>query len=709
MAERRETVTEARPEAQPVELPEVGVHPSAALARTASPASPAETSPASEAPLLAGRYRVIRELGAGANGVTYEAEDTRDGRRVAVKRLDLRKLGEWKGLELFEREAAVLSHLDHPGIPHYVGYHQIEDEGGPAFLIAQELAPGRSLDQWIASGWRAAFTDAAAIATQVLEVLTYLHELRPPVIHRDLKPSNLMRTDDGRLSLVDFGSVRATFDQSMRGGSTVTGTFGYMAPEQLRGVATPASDLYALGATLLHLMTGQSPDRLPQTRLRYDVARLIQAPPAFVAWLARLCEPEPESRFQSAREALATLRAAIAPPVPLSPVPHSSSPPLRPPRPWSTRAVVALWALLTVAGGGIAVVSSPELRDRIYEYFAPATADPSAGTETPRRSQPVGTSFLAHDGGVKELAAGHGDSQPFFTSLGQDGTVKVYGELGAAPGYSEWSDQQPTPAAHPNAVAMAPTVDNGAIVVAAGPHSIDAWEFLISETKFSHAVSTPSTGVDISSGDLVATVDENGNVVLTDLLGNDKDHQTPPDPSGATSPQNGVAFSLEGTALATTDDTLIHFWSISGTSLQACNTAADTVPFIQVVRGPEANEVTTLDQDGEVAFWNLSAGDCNGLRGVSDDTAQSHLVARVPPPGGCTTIAVSDRAIACASGTSVTLFTANTADLLGHIDGPHGSISALAFDATGDNVIMGSSTGYIDVLPMPAGTGAKAP
>jgi serine/threonine protein kinase len=280
------------------------------------------TAAAAEAPLLANRYRVLSELGRGANAVTYEAEDTQTRRHVALKKLELRALGEWKGLELFEREASILASLNHPGIPHYVSYQQADGPEGPAFLIAQELAPGQSLDRWLVGGWRASPQEAAQIATQVLEVLTYLHDQRPPVIHRDLKPSNLVRDERGYLSLVDFGSVRAVFDQSPIGGSTVAGTFGYMAPEQLRGLATAPSDLYALGATLLHLMTGQSPDRLPQSHLRYDVGRLIQAPPAFVAWLSRLCEPEPENRFQSAAAARAALMTAW--PRALTPQPGSS-------------------------------------------------------------------------------------------------------------------------------------------------------------------------------------------------------------------------------------------------------------------------------------------------------------------------------------------------------------------------------------------------
>ena len=118
------------------------------------------------------------------------------------------------------------------------------------------------------SGWRGTETEVRDIASQLLEILQYLHQQSPPLIHRDLKPHNIIRNDDGRVFLVDFGAVQDVYRNTLLKGSTVAGTFGYMAPEQFRGAAVPASDLYGLGATILYLLTHRSPADLPQSRLK---------------------------------------------------------------------------------------------------------------------------------------------------------------------------------------------------------------------------------------------------------------------------------------------------------------------------------------------------------------------------------------------------------------------------------------------------------
>ena len=103
-----------------------------------------------------------------------------------------------------------------------------------------------------------------------LEILDYLHTRTPSVVHRDIKPSNIVRApNDGRCSLVDFGGVLDAARE--KGGSTIVGTFGYMAPEQLHGQAVPATDIYALGATIVALAGGIEPEDVPRKGLRMDL------------------------------------------------------------------------------------------------------------------------------------------------------------------------------------------------------------------------------------------------------------------------------------------------------------------------------------------------------------------------------------------------------------------------------------------------------
>jgi len=220
------------------------------------------------------RYRILNTLGQGGIGITYAAQDLQNDRRVALKALSLHNLTDWKKLELFEREARILSQLKHPNIPRYLDYFQIDEEDNFGFYIVQQLAPGQSLAELVEKGWKPSETQVKSLAIQILNILVYLQDLTPAVIHRDLKPQNILlyRSQEGqiRVFLVDFGSVQDTYRHTVTGGSTVVGTYGYMAPEQFRGKAVLATDLYGLATTLLFLLTGQSPAELPQRKLKIN-------------------------------------------------------------------------------------------------------------------------------------------------------------------------------------------------------------------------------------------------------------------------------------------------------------------------------------------------------------------------------------------------------------------------------------------------------
>lgn len=264
-----------------------------------------EPSPAGT--LLAGRYRLGEPLGVGGQGRTYAARDEKTGRDVAVKEL---RLGDgaapWKKFDLFEREVRVLRALDHPGIPAYIDHLESDPPG--RFYLVMALAPGRTLRAHLAAGGRFDEASLVDVLARSAEVLAYLHRQLPPVVHRDIKPANLVRADDGRLSVVDFGGVRDVLRDE--GGSTMIGTFGYMAPEQLHGEATPATDVYGLGATIVTLAGGVEPERVPRRGLRMDLRRHLPGlSPPLVALLERMVEPDPEARPKAASEVLAGLAA----------------------------------------------------------------------------------------------------------------------------------------------------------------------------------------------------------------------------------------------------------------------------------------------------------------------------------------------------------------------------------------------------------------
>ena len=258
--------------------------------------------------IIAEKYRIIGKLGQGGVGITYAAVDLNSNQKVALKALSLRLTTEWKKIELFEREAKTLSGLNHPGIPRYIDYFQVDTFQDRCFYIAQQLAPGKSLAQLIENGWKPNEAQVRHVAYQLLEILAYLQSLLPPVIHRDIKPQNIILQKNGRVFLVDFGAVQNTYHHTVSGGSTVVGTYGYMAPEQFRGKAVLSTDLYGLGTTLLFLLTQKFPSDLPRQKQNIKFRDRVSISPEFADWLEKIIEPGIEDRFHSAKDALSALR-----------------------------------------------------------------------------------------------------------------------------------------------------------------------------------------------------------------------------------------------------------------------------------------------------------------------------------------------------------------------------------------------------------------
>ncbi|PZU92066.1 MAG: serine/threonine protein kinase [Pseudanabaena sp.] len=270
------------------------------------------------------RYQLEHQLGYNAGRETWLAKDLQmEGELVVVKLLSIGGKVQWEDLKLFEREAKILQQINHERIPKYHDYFSIDDRH-LWFGLVQEYIQGDSLRDYLAQGHRFSAAQVKQIAIAILEILIYLHELNPQILHRDLKPSNLILTgeidnaaNNWNIYLVDFGSVQ---DRATPEGKsfTVVGTYGYTPIEQYGGRAVAASDLYALGATMIHLLTGLSPAELPQD----DDARIMfsdrtSASADLVKWIQNLVEPMVKKRYSSARVALEKLtKPDIIPPKP---------------------------------------------------------------------------------------------------------------------------------------------------------------------------------------------------------------------------------------------------------------------------------------------------------------------------------------------------------------------------------------------------------
>ncbi len=248
-------------------------------------------------PLVAGRYRLLERLGRGSSGTTWRAEDP-GGRGVAIKAVPLAEVEDPKARELVEREVRVLRELSHPGIPAYVQHVVMGLEPAATLWLVQELVDGPSLAEEIETH-RYSPREVLGIIDELAGILAYLHGLAPPVIHRDVKPGNVVRRPDGSPALIDFGSVRDVAKGSL-GGSTVAGTFGYMAPEQFAGDAEPRSDLYGLGALAAALLTRREPQSLLDHANRLRWAEHTAVPGGLHDLVNRMVEPELERRAPSA-------------------------------------------------------------------------------------------------------------------------------------------------------------------------------------------------------------------------------------------------------------------------------------------------------------------------------------------------------------------------------------------------------------------------
>jgi serine/threonine protein kinase len=288
-----------------------------------------------------GGYTVERVLVTNAHGRMYVAHDV-DGRQVALKELAFVQSPGSDAIAAFEREARFLRALEHPNIPRFCAAFEEGSGVHTRYYLAQDLVSGEALDKRLADHWYSE-AEIVDIARQVLTVLVYLQGLSPMVFHRDIKPANLIRRTDGTIALVDFGAAHV---QGTTIGSTTIGTFGYMPIEQMAGQVDTTTDVYALGATLLHLLTRSEPWRLLQGAVLGPIN--VSAP--MRAYLKKLTAPEPKDRYPDAAAALAALEGVARGETVMPVVTTTDSKPQR----WFVRrplVAVAVVALVSAAAG----------------------------------------------------------------------------------------------------------------------------------------------------------------------------------------------------------------------------------------------------------------------------------------------------------------------------------------------------------------------
>jgi serine/threonine-protein kinase len=276
--------------------------------------------------ILGSRYRIVRQLGQGGFGRTYLAEDlNRFNESCVLKEFAPQVQGTYalqKAEELFEREAGVLYRLQHPQIPKFRELFRVTQENKGTLFLVQDFVEGHTyhalLNTRRKQGLRFNEAEVTQLLLQILPVLEYIHSLG--VIHRDISPDNLiLRSTDGLPVLIDFGGVKqiaATVASQFSASAgeisstpTRLGKMGYAPHEQMQGgIVYPHSDLCALAATIMVLLTGKEPQQLlnPQT-LEWDWRKEISLSPSLGSVLDKMLQPRPGDRFPSAREVLQAL------------------------------------------------------------------------------------------------------------------------------------------------------------------------------------------------------------------------------------------------------------------------------------------------------------------------------------------------------------------------------------------------------------------
>lgn len=245
------------------------------------------------------KYEILKEIGRGGMSIVYLAMDKRLNKQWAVK--EIRKKGSGKNDEIVVNsllaEANMMKRLDHPALPRIV---DIIDNGITIYVV-MDYIEGESLDKILNEYGAQSEELVIGWAKQLCDALSYLHSQKPSIIYRDMKPANVMLKPEGNIKIIDFGIAREYKEQNLAD-TTVLGTKGYAPPEQYSGQTDPRSDIFAIGMTMHHLLTGIDPrNGEPYAPVRQWNPELSEG----IEMIIDKCvQPAAENRYQSCEDLL---------------------------------------------------------------------------------------------------------------------------------------------------------------------------------------------------------------------------------------------------------------------------------------------------------------------------------------------------------------------------------------------------------------------
>ncbi|MBW4575480.1 MAG: protein kinase [Aphanothece sp. CMT-3BRIN-NPC111] len=643
--------------------------------------------------LLEGRYRVTHQLGGGGFGKTFEVND----RDSSPKVLKVLINNHPKAIELFQREAQVLSRLNHPGIPKvepdaYFTFSTRNNTDSLHCLVMEKIEGldlqeylqqrGSPIDQKLAIQW----------LTQLVTILREVHNQN--FFHRDIKPPNIMLKTDGHLALIDFGTARAvtgTYVTKQAAGQ-VTGVIsaGYTPPEQMHGQAVQQSDFFALGRTFVYLLTSKDPSEFydPTTdELRWrDAAPSIS--PLLADFLDGMMARLPSQRPQNAEvilQQLAEINSTLYPP-PIRPQPPQAQthPGVVPTQPISSSPATVPYTpspqpspVVQPTIPSPAVHSTPPGGLESNEAFSSTSPQPSGqqvGTKKGKAKWLVGGAVVAAIVGL----------------VGVSITQRAFNSDPISLGTSQ-SFLKTTLTGHSNLVSsVAISPDGQTLASGSWDHTIKIWNLSTGKVKstltgHSNLVSSVAISPD---GQTLASGGFDHTIKIWNLsTGKVKSTLT-----GHSDLVNSVAISSDGQTLASgSNDKTIKIWNLSTGKVKSTLTGhSDWANSVAI--SPDGQTLASGSNDKTIKIWNLSTGKVK-----STLTGHSYLVSAVA-------FSSDGQTLASGSGdTTIKIWNLSTGKVKSTLTGHSHVVSAVAFSSDGQTLASGSNDKTIKIWNLSTG------
>ncbi len=631
--------------------------------------------------LLQDRYRVVKKLGQGGFGQTFEVDDRGIPKVLKVLRLDRFQNpdGKKKVISLFQREATVLSRLQHPGIPKVEpdGYFTIvEPTGDILHCLVMEKIEGLNLKQWLEQHDNQPISQDLALSwlKQLADILDRVHQ--QDLVHRDIKPSNIMIRPNSQLVLIDFGAVREITEtylqkQKQNATGTVIISAGYTPPEQAEGHAVAQSDFFALGRTFVYLLTGKHPNDFDKD-LRTGKLLWRDSAPQIARELADLIDylmaTFPGKRPQTPQMILRCLEEIVSPP-PLLPPP----PPIQEPmRSRSGRDSAAVGTLGSSTSSPESTTSKPKGLFSLLSSFLPTTTTPSLWAKAKLRR-----TLSGHADVVKSVAISP-DGQVLATGS-YDKTIKLWS--------LSTGEVRQTLLNHTHRITcVAISPDGQTLATGSYDNSIKLWS--------------------LSTGELLHTL------------------------NGRPERVRYLAFSPNSQMLVSSGDSAIKVWAVrTGKLLRILGGNSNTARIVTF--SPDGHTCAVASLDGALELWNPHTG--RQLRTFSSQlseitalafstngqtlaTGSSTAIQLWHPHTGkqlrsfptqsqgtsCIAFSRDGQTLACASGKTIELWNWSSGKRLCTLSGHFRAVESVAFSPSGHILVSGSSDQTIKIWqPVP--------